>query len=141
MITLKRGIIDIAIVCSDFEESFHFYHDQLGLEQVLDIQMPEEMATGACLAPRSFRQVRLKAGETLIKLMEIESPPEERSHGFESGVRWLTFVVDDVRGTVSQLKEKGVEFLSEPVPAPDAKFIVCAKAPDGLLIEFVQLQN
>ena len=34
---------------------------------------------------------------------------------------------------------KGVEFLSDPVSAPDAAAVVCARDPDGILIEFVQL--
>ena len=51
----------------------------------------------------------------------------------------MTFIIDDVPGTMRKLKAKGVEFLSEPVAAPDAKHVVCAKGPDGLLIEFVQV--
>jgi glyoxylase I family protein len=139
MFKLTKPIVDIAIVCSDFESSLHFYRDLLGLETVLDISIPAETANGAELAPREFRQVRLKAGETLIKLMEIDSPPPARSHEFQTGIRWLTFLIDDVPGTKAALQENGVEFLSDPVPAPDAKFIVCAKAPDGVLIEFVQV--
>ena len=32
MLKLTHPIIDIAIVCSDFEKSLHFYRDLLGLE-------------------------------------------------------------------------------------------------------------
>ncbi len=141
MFTMKHPVVDIGIVCSNFEESFHFYHDLLGLEIALDIQIPESVAIGACLAPSAFRQVRLKAGDTLIKLMEIESPPPERSIDFQAGVRWLTFIVEDVPMTVESLKDKGVEFLAKSVSAPDAKHVVCAKGPDGMLIEFVQLPS
>ena len=139
MFKLVHPVIDIAVVCSDFDESLHFYRDLLGLEVVLDIDIPEETATGAALAPRGFRQVRLLAGETKIKLMQIDSPPLERSSDFQAGVRWLTFIIEDVPATVAALKAKGVEFLTEPVSAPDAKHVVCAKAPDGILIEFVQV--
>jgi len=139
MFKFTKPIVDIALVCSDFEKSLHFYRDRLGLEVTLDISIPAETAQGAELAPRAFRQVRLKAGETLIKLMEIDSPPPARSHEFQAGVRWLTFLIDDVPGTKAALEDKGVEFMSEPVSAPDAKLIVCAKAPDGVLIEFVQV--
>ncbi len=139
MFTLKHPTIDIGIVCSDFEKSLHFYHDLLGLEIALDIQIPEETATGACLAPMGFRQLRLKAGNTLIKLMDLETPPDERTHDFQAGVRWLTFIIEDVPKTIMALKAKGVKFMSDPVSAPDAKHVVCAKGPDGMLIEFVQL--
>ncbi len=139
MISSKNPVVDIAIVCSDFEESFRFYHERLGLEVARDLRIPRETAQAAGLAPRGFRQVRLRAGSTLIKLMEIQDSPPARSADFQSGVRWLTFIVDDVPATVARLKSRGVAFVSDPVPAPDAPHIVCAQAPDGLLIELVQL--
>ena len=139
MFTLKKPVIDIAIVCSDFAESLRFYHEILELEIVLDFRIPDDVARDATLAPRSFRQVRLKAGETLIKLMDIDAPPAARTLEFQSGIRWLTFIIDDVPGTVAKLKEKGVECLSAPVEPPDAKSIVCLEAPDGIMIEFVQV--
>ena len=136
----QRNFVDVGIVCSHFDESLHFYRDLLGLEVALDIQIPESVAVGAKLAPRPFRQVRLKAGETLIKLMEIADPPPRRGSDFAAGVRWLTFFVDDARRTYEHLSAKGVEFLAEPVSAPDAAGVVCALDPDGLLVEFVQLR-
>ena len=139
MFALQHPTIDLGIVCSDFEKALHFYKDQLGLEIALDIQIPTETASGACLAPTGFRQVRLKAGNTLIKLMEIDVTVNERSFDFQAGVRWLTFIIEDVPATVAALQAKGVEFMAEPVSAPDAKHVVCAKGPDGMLIEFVQL--
>jgi len=138
MLKLTHRIVDIAITCSNFEESLRFYHDQLGLEIVQDVQIPEDVATGAGLAPRGFRQVRLRAGETLIKLMDIESPPPPRSDEFAAGVRWLTFFVEDVHETFDELRAKGVRFLTEPIAARDAAGVVCAVDPDGILIEFVQ---
>ena len=134
-----RPFVDIGIVCSHFEESLRFYRDLLGLPPALDIRIPEEVAVGAGLAPRPFRQVRLKAGETLVKLMEIDSPPPRRSADFAAGVRWLTFFVEDLRKTYEELSAKGVKFLGEPVSAPDAVAVACAVDPDGLLVEFVQL--
>jgi catechol 2,3-dioxygenase-like lactoylglutathione lyase family enzyme len=139
MLKLTHPIIDIAITCSDFEESLRFYRDQLGLEQVMELQISEAVAKPLGLAPRGFRQVRLKAGNTLIKLMDIELPPPAASHEFAAGVRWLTFFVEDVKETIEQLKQKGVEFLSGPVTAPDAAGVVCTRDPDGTLIEFVQI--
>ena len=137
-VKLIHPVVDIAIVCSNFKESLRFYHEQLGFEIVQDIQIPDEVARGAALAPRGFRQVRLRAGSTLIKLMDIASPPPPRSDRFAAGVRWLTFFVEDVRQTFKQLKAKGVRFLTDPIAAPDAAGVVCALDPDGLLLEFVQ---
>ncbi|MDE0634485.1 MAG: VOC family protein [Candidatus Poribacteria bacterium] len=139
MLNLSQPTVDIAITCSNFEESLDFYHNKLGFEIVLDLEIPEALAQDVGLAPTGFRQVRLKAGNTLIKLMDIESPPGTPSDEFSAGVRWLTFFVADIQKTVENLKQNGVEFLSEPISAPDAASVVCAKDPDGILIELVQI--
>ena len=139
MLKLTHPTVDIAIVCSDFEESLHFYHQCLGFEIVMDIEIPAEVAIGAKLAPRGFRQVRLQVGNTLIKLMDIKLPPEPVFNEFNPGVRWLTIFVEDVHETVRKLEQNGIMFLAEPVVAPDAVGVACAKDPDGVLIEFVQV--
>ena len=139
MLKLTHSTIDIAIVCSNFKESLHFYQHCLGLEIVMELEIPAEVARGAKLAPEGFRQVRLQAGNTLIKLMDIAFPPVSVSGQFKPGVRWLTFFVEDVQQTVSDLEQRGVTFLSPPVSAPDAAGVVCAQDPDGILIEFVQV--
>ena len=139
MLKMARPIVDIAITCSNFDESLHFYHDILGFEVVTEVDTADELAIGIGLAPRAFHQVRLKAGNTLIKLMDIESPPPPAIHGFDTGLGWFTILIEDMAETVKELKNKGVEFVSEPVDAPEA-IVVCVKAPDGILIEFVQLK-
>ena len=139
MLNLSHPTIDIAITCSNFEASLDFYHNKLGLEIVLELEIPDDLARGVGLAPTGFRQVRLQAGNTLIKLMDIASPPPTPADEFSAGVRWLTFFVEDIQATVENLKQKGVEFLSDPIGAPDAGGVVCAKDPDGILVELVQI--
>ena len=139
MLNLSHSTVDIAITCSNFEESLDFYHNKLGFEIVLDLEIPAALARDIGLAPTGFRQVRLKAGNTLIKLMDIKEPPPTPSDEFSAGVRWLTFFVADIQKTVENLKQNGVVFLSEPISAPDAAGVVCAKDPDGILIELVQI--
>lgn len=139
MLNLSHPIIDIAITCSDFDASLDFYHNKLGLEIVMDLEIPSDLATDVGLAPTGFRQVRLKAGNTLIKLMDIQNPPPTPSDEFSAGVRWLTFIVEDIQNVIHSLEKKGVEFLSEPISAPDAVGVACTKDPDGILIELVQI--
>ena len=138
MLKLTHPVVDIAVICSHFEESLHFYHEVLGLEIAADLNIPEHLATGLGLAPRGFRQVRVRAGKTLIKLIEIDSPPPRGSHDFTSGVRWLTFYIEDLKKTVEELKANGVKFAAEPLDGPDAPGIACALDPDGILIELLQ---
>ena len=139
MLSLTHPIVDIAITPSRFEASLHFYHECLGLDIVMDLKVPEDVAKEAGLAPGSFRQVRLKAGNTLIKLMDIDSPPPKPEEGFRAGVRWLTFFVANIEETIELLERNGLKFLSDPVKAPDVAGVACVRDPDGILIEFVQL--
>ena len=134
----ERRTVDVAITCSNFEESLNFYRDVLGFEIVVDTEISGEIATRLGVAPRGFHQVRLQAGDSLIKLMDIEAPPPPAPHGFASGVRWLTLYVEDIDSTIEELKEKGVEFLADPVRGQHAA-AVAAIAPDGILIEFAQV--
>ena len=144
-VEVERTNIDIGIVCSDFEASLRFYRDILGLQVFAEVQVPAEPAVELGLAPSGFRHVRFKAGDTLIKLMDIATPPPGRSEEFAAGVRWLTFFVSDIQATYRELKDRGARFLSEPAAVDSAvgedpvAGVVCAIDPDGLLIEFVQL--
>ena len=113
-LNLSHPTIDIAITCSNFEASLDFYHNKLGLEIVLELEIPDDLARGVGLAPTGFRQVRLKAGNTLIKLMDIASPPPTPADEFSAGVRWLTFFVEDIQGTVKKLKTEGCRISIRP---------------------------
>ena len=137
--------IDVAITCHDIDESLKFYGGTLGFEVVVDLEVPSHIATGIGLASSGFRHVRLQAGNTLIKLMDIEPPPPEATHDFSSGVRWLTIFVKSVEETTAYLKSKGVSLAAEPFTVSEedeqpgvSGSAVAAYAPDGLLIEFVQ---
>ncbi|MAE63035.1 MAG: glyoxalase [Phycisphaeraceae bacterium] len=135
MARVTGSAVDIAIVCSDFEGSLRFYRDLLGLPVFKEVEIPGEVALQLGLAPRGFRQVRLKAGNTLIKLMDITDPPGAIDAAFSAGVRWITFFVDDVPAIYRDWKAKGVSFLSD---LPDAGTIICAVDPNGVIVELIQ---
>ena len=138
MVNINRPNVDIGIVCSNFQDSITFYRDTLGLPVVEEVRVSDEMAIESGLAPSGFRQVRLKAGDTLIKLMQIQTPPEQGTSGFTSGVRWLTLFVNDINSVYSHLTAKGVTFLSAPLKTKGVSGVMCAHDPDGILIEFVE---
>ncbi len=135
---LTEPRIDVAIVCADFDASLDFYHQRLGLEIAHDLQIDRDRACQSGLAPGPFRHVRLRAGEALIKLMQIDPPPPPAQPGFHAGVRWLTFFVQNLDDTIRQLSERNVPFLSGPVRGL-AGWFACAQDPDGVILEFVQL--
>ena len=135
--SLQDGAIDVAIVCSDFAEAVDFYTVRLGLPVAEVIEIPESLAVRSGLAPTAFRHLRLRAGGTLLKLMEISPPPTPATHEFRAGVRWLTLRVDNLAATVELLEGRGVRFMSPPIRGL-AGFFACAEAPDGVILEFVE---
>lgn len=55
MLKLTHPTVDIAIVCSDFEESLHFYHQCLGFEIVMDIEISYRSEIGSKrVSPSTF---------------------------------------------------------------------------------------
>lgn len=50
----------------------------------------------------------------------------------------ITFTVDDIAATVTELKEKGVEFVLEPIQLGGGMKLASFKDPNGVLIELVE---
>ena len=76
--------IDIGIVVTDMERSLSFYRDLLGLPVIAEI-------TTALIG--KGRMVQLKHGESLIKLVQLDtSPTEQSSKGISQalGYRYIT---------------------------------------------------
>ena len=128
MLKLTHSTIDIAIVCSNFKESLQFDQHCLGLEIVMELEIPAEVARGAKLAPEGFRQVRLQAGNTLIKLMDIAFPLVSVSNQLNPGVRRLTFF-DTANGQRSGTEKVNISVTTS----------IYVQDPDSILIEFVQV--
>jgi catechol 2,3-dioxygenase-like lactoylglutathione lyase family enzyme len=136
-VALTDGVVDVAIVCSDFDGAVEFYTVLLGLPVAEDIQIPPSLAVPSGLAPSGFRHLRLRAGKTLLKLMEISPAPGPATHEFRAGIRWLTLRVEDLAATVGRLEAQGVKFMSPPIRGL-AGYFACAEAPDGVILEFVE---
>jgi catechol 2,3-dioxygenase-like lactoylglutathione lyase family enzyme len=50
----------------------------------------------------------------------------------------ITFSVDDIGATVTELKEKGVEFVLEPMQVEGGMKLATFKDPNGVLMELVE---
>jgi catechol 2,3-dioxygenase-like lactoylglutathione lyase family enzyme len=50
----------------------------------------------------------------------------------------ITFSVDDIGATVTEIKEKGVEFCLEPIQLEGGMKLASFKDPNGVLIELVE---
>lgn len=123
---LLKGTHHVAIICSDYVASKHFYHEILGLEILAENYRAERQSYKLDLA--------LPDG-TQIELFSFPNPPERPSRPEAQGLRHLAFKVDDIDQVVSYLTDKNIEV--EPIridPFTNKKFTFFAD-PDRLPLE------
>ncbi|HSD08354.1 VOC family protein [Flavobacterium sp.] len=89
MITLNK-VHHIAILCSDYEKSKHFYTEVLGLTIVQEIYREERLSYKLDLALN---------GHYIIELFSFPNPPQRPSRPEAAGLRHLAFEVNDVEET------------------------------------------
>ncbi|EHQ26208.1 SMU1112c/YaeR family gloxylase I-like metalloprotein [Mucilaginibacter paludis] len=128
MLKLNR-VHHIAIICSDYQISRHFYTGILGLEIVGEVYREE----------RDSYKLDLKVGDQYqIELFSFPHPPERPSRPEASGLRHLAFEVDDLDASKALLEEHGVSV--EPVRVDEftGKRFTFFADPDGLPLELYE---
>ncbi|MCU0705876.1 MAG: VOC family protein [Fimbriiglobus sp.] len=126
---LLHGTHHVAVICSDYVRSKHFYVEVLGLELVAEVYRE---------ARRSHKlDLKLPDG-TQIELFSFPDPPPRPSYPEACGLRHLAFAVADLDVTVSHLEEHGIKV--EPVRVDEytgQRFTFFAD-PDGLPLELYE---
>ena len=89
MISLNK-VHHIAILCSDYEKSKHFYTNILGLTIVQEIYREERLSYKLDLALN---------GEYIIELFSFPNPPQRPSRPEAAGLRHLAFEVNNIEET------------------------------------------
>ncbi|RTE10069.1 VOC family protein [Paenibacillus whitsoniae] len=119
----------VAIICSDYARSKHFYVDILGLEVVSETYRAE----------RDSYKLDLAVGDTYqIELFSFPDPPQRVNQPEARGLRHLAFAVDNMDESVRELERKGISV--EPVridPVTGDRYTFFAD-PDGLPLELVE---
>jgi glyoxylase I family protein len=126
---MLKSIHHVAIICSDYEESKHFYTSILKLEIV---------AENFCAARNSFKlDIKLPDGGQ-IELFSFPNSPARPSFPEAQGLRHLAFCVDSVEEVAQYLTSKGVEV--EPIRVDEFtnKKFTFFSDPDGLPLELYQ---
>ena len=126
---LLRAIHHVAIICSDYERSKHFYVDVLGLEVVNEHYREER---------RSYKLDLSVGGRYQIELFSFPDVPPRVSRPEAAGLRHLAFEVEDVHRAAALLAGHGI--VVEPVrvdPYTGKQFTFFAD-PDGLPLELYE---
>lgn len=124
------GVHHIAIICSDYAVSKHFYTEILGLEVIAENFRQER---------NSYKlDLRLPNGNQ-IELFSFPDPPGRPTRPEACGLRHLAFSVASIESVCQYLESCGVDV--EPVRVDE--FTQCRYTffcdPDGLPLELYQL--
>ncbi|MCG9792417.1 SMU1112c/YaeR family gloxylase I-like metalloprotein [Flavobacterium algicola] len=128
MLALNR-VHHIAIICSDYEKSKHFYTKILGLTIVQEIYREER---------DSFKLDLALNGSYIIELFSFPSPPIRPSRPESCGMRHLAFEVNEIEKTRNFLIENNIAVETIRVDEyTDKRFFFFAD-PDDLPLEFYE---
>ncbi|MEA5450515.1 VOC family protein [Leptolyngbya sp. CCNP1308] len=124
-----QGIHHIAIICSDYAQSKHFYTQVLGFAVLRETYRAERQSYKLDLG--------LEDG-TQIELFSFPSPPPRPSRPEAQGLRHLALVVDDLEAAVQYLHACGVTTEKIRLDELTGKRFVFFPDPDQLPIELYE---
>ena len=119
----------VAIICSDYRRSKHFYSELLGFEIIAEHYREHRDSYKLDLA--------LPSGEQ-IELFSFADAPTRPSYPEAQGLRHLAFAVEDVEKSVAILSAKGIQLEPVRVDPYTGKPFTFFSDPDGLPLELYQ---
>ncbi|AWG21814.1 hypothetical protein FFWV33_09840 [Flavobacterium faecale] len=128
MLALNK-IHHIAIICSDYEKSKHFYTHILGLTIIQEIYRKER---------DSFKLDLALNGDYVVELFSFPSPPQRPSRPESCGLRHLAFEVDSVVVCRDELIIEGINCETIRVDEFTGKRFFFIADPDDLPVEFYE---
>lgn len=120
----------IAIICSDYERSKHFYTEILGFKIDNEVYRQER---------QSYKLDLSLNGQYLIELFSFPNPPQRPSRPEATGLRHIAFGVKDVEQSVEFLVSKNI--IVEPIRIDEftGKKFTFFSDPDNLPIEIYEV--
>jgi glyoxylase I family protein len=119
----------IAIICSDYQKSKHFYTEILGFEVLNEVYRAERQSYKLDLSVNGLYQ---------IELFSFPNPPIRTSRPEACGLRHLAFEVNAVSETRDKLISQNVECETIRIDEFTNKAFFFMEDPDGLPIEFYE---
>jgi glyoxylase I family protein len=119
----------IAIICSNYARSKHFYVNILGLEVIHEYYRED----------RNSYKLDLKVGDHCqIELFSFENPPKRLSFPEACGLRHLAFEVENINESIAELQEHGIDIEPIRIDPITGKRFTFFQDPDGLPIELYE---
>ncbi|ORT51218.1 hypothetical protein ST37_07710 [Vibrio sp. qd031] len=119
----------IAIICSNYPQSKHFYHKVLGFEIIEETYRAARDSYKLDLAIPSGGQ---------IELFSFPNAPERPSYPEAQGLRHLAFAVNDIEENIQQLAKHNIAVEPIRIDELTGKAFTFFQDPDGLPLELYQ---
>jgi glyoxylase I family protein len=124
-----QGIHHVAIICSDYTVSKHFYTHILGLQVIGEYYREER---------QSYKLDLRLNDQYIIELFSFPKPPPRVSRPEACGLRHLAFVVDDIAAAVHHLRENGITTEAIRTDEYTGKRFTFFADPDDLPLELYE---
>ncbi|MBK9774493.1 MAG: VOC family protein [Candidatus Obscuribacter sp.] len=119
----------VAIICSDYPKSRHFYTEILGFEIISEVYRE----------PRQSYKLDLKVGShSQLELFSFPQTPPRVTGPEACGLRHLAFEVEDVGEVLRYLRDLGVEAEDIRIDEYTGKQFTFFRDPDNLPLEVYQ---
>ncbi len=105
---MKVILTHISLLVEDVQRALHFYQDNLGLEVI------ENLGSYATL--RANENLKLSFFPRSAMQEALPSVPISPAHGYRTVLEFFVQELDNVYNT---LRDKGIQFVSEPTDHPD----------------------
>lgn len=125
---MLNALHHVALICTDYDRSRHFYVDLLGLALIREVYRAER---------RSWK-ADLRIGAAQLELFSFPDPALRPSYPEATGLRHLAFSVTDLEPVVARLESAGIAV--EPIridPDTEQRFTFFCD-PDGLPLELYE---
>ncbi|NET02209.1 MAG: VOC family protein [Sphaerospermopsis sp. SIO1G2] len=123
------NIHHVAIICSDYQTSKHFYVDILGFPIIQETYRKE----------RNSYKLDLKIGNSQIELFSFPNPPQRVSKPEACGLRHLAFAVENIEESVKYLNSQNIEVENIRDDEITGKRFTFFKDPDNLPLEIYEV--
>lgn len=127
---MLKKVHHIAIICSDYQKSKHFYIEILGLEIIREVYRKERLSYKLDLALNDVY---------VIELFSFPNPPARVSRPEACGMRHLAFEVSSLETTIKKLETYNIK--TEPIRIDEftQKRFTFFEDPDKLPIELYEI--
>jgi glyoxylase I family protein len=127
--SLLKHIHHIAIICSDYNRSKHFYTQLLGFEIIREVYREER---------GSYKLDLSLNGSYIIELFSFPSPPPRSSQPEATGLRHLAFAVDSLETALDYFKNLQIRCEASRIDEYTGKKFIFIFDPDDLPIELYE---